>query len=254
VTKLLYLCHADPSVAPKYRAALDPDVDVVAFVAPGLPGVPGGGMSSRYQAFTLAAPSLEVLAKKYAPPKKLDAYEEVWLATWSAGYAYPRGLLPTQRDRFAGIVLLDSGHTDKDADGTARDAGVAWAVDYVKQGRPLWIGHTDVKTYGTTASTTQFATEVKRLAAGAPSLVVRAIDVKKSDHDEHVAALHEWGPLFVAEAMGASGKPGLGSRIAGALSGAVSWLVSGLRPTRRRSTPTTRRSAYPWVRRGARRR
>ena len=44
---LLILIHADPSVRPMFARE---GLDVVAFVGPGVPGRPGGGLSSRYDA------------------------------------------------------------------------------------------------------------------------------------------------------------------------------------------------------------
>lgn len=213
--RLLYLIHASPSVTPEYRAALADDVDVVALVAPGLPGVEGGGMSSRYVAF---APAMRTvgggdaflgLTKRYPPPRPLSEYDAVWVAPWSAGYAFLRGLTVKELGRFDGFVLLDSGHTNLDPDGTASDAGVAWAVELAKAaktgGAPFWIGHSDVKTYGTVASTTKFAAEVLRLAGGpGGQFVVGALDVEREDSPEHVAALKGWGPHFVAAAMAAN--------------------------------------------------
>lgn len=218
MSRLLYLVHADPSVVPLYRAALPPDVDVVAFVAPPLPNVEGGGMSSRYQALgqqLKAANGGHVLAglvKKYPAPKPLSEYESVTMATWSAGYALPREFSALDRAQVEALVLLDSGHTDKDPDGTARDAGVAWAVEWAKAAREgertLAIGHSDVRTYGTTASTTQFAVEVVRLAGGVSGrFMVRAFDVAKEDNPEHVAALKGWGPAFVADALALDAAP-----------------------------------------------
>ncbi len=212
--RLLYLVHADPSVAPMYRSALPPEVDVVPFIAPPLAGVPGGGMSSRYaalgQQLKLAhgGSVLPGLFAKYPPPQAASSYEAVYMATWSAGYALPRVFSAADRAQCAGLVLLDSGHTDKDPDGTARDAGVAWAVEWAQLARDmrklLWIGHTDVQTYGTTASTTQFAQEVERLAGGQQGLFrVKAHDVSKDQQVEHMAALRDWGPAFVRDALAA---------------------------------------------------
>ncbi len=236
--RLLYLLHADPSVAPLYRAALGPDVDVVAVIAPPLAGVPGGGMSSRYDALVQQClgrerKALLGLAKRYPPPRPLASYAEVWLATWSAGYAFPRGMSVHDRDELAGLVLLDSGHTDKDPDGTARDAGVAWAVEWAllaRDGRKAFaIGHTDVPTVGTVASTTQFAAEVVRLSGGTGGRFhVEAFNVEKDPQAEHRAALNKWGPAFVAKAMGAA--PPAPARPAGILEPlkvrALAWALS----------------------------
>lgn len=207
MTRLLILVHADPSVVPLYRAALPADVDVVAFVAPPLAGVAGGGMSSRYAALgqQLRAQHGSILAglgKRYPPPRPMASYDAVYMATWSAGYALPRLFSVHDRDALAGLVLLDSGHAARQTLMQQAQWAAEWAM-LARDSRKLFaIGHSDVRTYGDVVSTTDFAREVVR-QAGEPGgmFVVRAFDVAREDNPEHVAALRGWGPAFVAEAL-----------------------------------------------------
>lgn len=233
---LLVLCHAAEQVVADYKAALAAhgiDADVIAFVAPGVPGVAGGGLSTRYDALAdrlagarrpiTGAPSLMTgLLELYKPPRPLDEYDHLVLATYSAGYAFARHLTDADRALMDGLVLIDSGHTGLDKDGTASDAGVAWAVRWAQDARAgqkvFAIGHSDVDPIAY-ASTTKFASEVVRLSGrdgelspvfdrppGCESMrttrgfTVAAFNVRKDAAQEHIAALREWGPGFVAQA------------------------------------------------------
>ena len=143
---------------------------------------------------------------------KIDDAGPVVFAWFSAGYAFARELAadPASRAAVSAWIGIDGMHTDKDRDGTASDAGVSWLVSLAQEalvgGTVLALGHSDVKTYGTTASTTQVAAEVRRLS-GMPEgerhggLVIRPYNVRAVDHDEHVAALREWGADLVREAL-----------------------------------------------------
>lgn len=133
--------------------------------------------------------------------------EDLVLGWYSAGYALARELTrhPADRAAIAVWVGLDGAHADLDPDGTASDTGIRWAVDLAKDARAgrivFALGHSDVRTWGY-ASTTQFASELERLA-GPPSagFIVEAFNVAKADLDEHKAALLDWGPAFVARAV-----------------------------------------------------
>ena len=216
-------------------AARGIDVDVIPIRSPYT------GMSAAYDALAQACLRngrvLPELLARYKSPR--TDYASTWLVCWSGSYALARAMRPADRAELAGLILLDGGHTTLDRDGTASDAGVAWLVDWARDAKAgrctLWIGHTDVRTYGTVASTTQVTAEVVRLSGGQGGrFEVRAFDVAKDDRTEHIAALDGWGPSFVADAM------------AGALLGA---------PTDDRETPeppATEREPLRALRRGAR--
>lgn len=204
MTTLVLLAHADPSVRAMYEQAAGDDVIVKPFV-----GV-GTGMSARYDQMAARASArgmtpLDYTIKNYAPGIEHD---HLLLAWFSGGYKLGWHVLdtPADRERLAGCVGIDGGHTQLEADGTASDDGVEPFVDFAAACKaprgPLFLyGHSDVRTYGTIASTTQVGEEIERLAGGVGGgFQRRAYDVRQSDHDEHVAALREWGPLLVAEA------------------------------------------------------
>lgn len=236
---LVVIVHADPSVAPQYQQALAArgiDAEVLCIVT--------GALSSAYAQLAARAAAQQVgstlrgLLRLCRPQRPLGEYEHVLLVTYSAGYALARSLSETDRHLCAGLVLLDSGHAALDPDGTAADAGVAWALPWARAARgglaPMWIGHSDVDPV-TYASTTKWAEEVIRLSGGpipdvelddaarargvrrerrAGLLLVRAHDVSRDQMAEHRAALDGrerggWGPAFVAEA--AACIPGLAS-------------------------------------------
>jgi hypothetical protein len=234
---LVVIVHADPSVRSQYVEALNArgiDAEVLCVVGR------GAGLSSIYVQLAAQAKvagggsALRGLLKLYPPKRPIGDYDHIVMATFSAGYAFARALTAVDVASLAGLVLLDSGHTEHDRDGTASDAGVAWAVAWASAARAwrklLWIGHSDVDPM-TYASTTEFAEEVVRLS-GEPldELTVKADELargvvrKREDglfhvraHNvskvfvtdqmaEHRAALNEkerggWGPTFVAEAL-----------------------------------------------------
>ncbi|WP_437310022.1 peptidoglycan-binding domain-containing protein [Sorangium sp. So ce388] len=202
---LILLAHATPAVAPMFGAACAArgfDVDVVPIRSP------YAGMSAAYDALAQACLRdgrvLPGLLAKYKPPRQ--GYASTWLVCWSGSYALARAMRPADRAELAGLVLLDGGHTLLEADGTALDAGVAWLVDWAREAKAgrctVAIHHTDVRTYGNTASTTQVAAEVLRLVGGQGGrFLVEGHNVAAKDKDEHVAARDGWGPTAVADAM-----------------------------------------------------
>jgi hypothetical protein len=211
---LLILIHADPSVRAKYER---PDLEVVAFVAPGIPGVPGGGLSSRYDALAQRCKTsgrghlVRELVKLYPPKQDLGTYDHVFLASWSAGYAFLRHLSDVDKALVDGLVMLDSGHTGLDPDKSASDAGVQWAVWWAKaaaEGRKaFWFGHTDIDPVSY-ASTTKFGAEMLRLAgvaSGQGLLHVQAFNLESAANAklEHTRALNDWGPGFAHAAVDA---------------------------------------------------
>jgi peptidoglycan hydrolase-like protein with peptidoglycan-binding domain len=206
---LILLAHATPDVAPMFGAAAAArglDVDVVPIRSP------YAGMSAAYDALAHACLQngrvLPGLLAKYKPPRQ--GYASTWLVCWSGSYALARAMRPADRAELAGLVLLDGGHTTLDRDNTASDAGVQWLVDWAREAKAgrstLWIGHTDVRTYGNVASTTKVAEEVLKLAGGQGGrFLVRAHNVATDDKAEHVAARDGWGPTFAADAMASGG-------------------------------------------------
>ncbi len=202
---LILLAHATPDVAPMFGAAAAArglDVDVVPIRSP------YAGMSAAYDALAQSVLRdgrvLPGLLQRYKPPRA--GYDSTWLVCWSGSYAIARAMRPADRAEIAGLVLLDGGHTVLVADGTASAAGVAWLADWAREAKAgrctVAIHHTDVRTYGDTASTTQVAQKVLQLVGGQGGrFTVQAHNVAVKDTDEHVAARDGWGPAVVAEAM-----------------------------------------------------
>jgi hypothetical protein len=131
------------------------------------------------------------------------------LVTFSAGYGLARELLRDADPGIAALVLLDSLHAATEADGTPLDSQMAPFVAFAQRAQrgevALWVGHSDVPTVGY-ESTTETAAELVRLA-GPPSGLfhVEAFNVRDAAHakEEHMAALRDWGPAFVAECVAA---------------------------------------------------
>lgn len=147
------------------------------------------------------------------PVTRGGPYDTTTVASFSAGFGYLRDYLDAGGDPDA-VVFVDSLHAGLDPDGTARDSQLMGVVRYALRAaegeRVLWLGHTDVPTYGY-ASTTQVAEELRRLTgyedrAEPWSYHVRAFDLlpgrTAADYRaEHSRALTEWGPDFVAGAF-----------------------------------------------------
>lgn len=222
MTHAVLLVHADPSALPRYQAALDA-------ACPGsvvrMLNSPHKGLSSAYEALwydlrsMAGARSVLQLAMQRAGLPSLDKCDTITVASFSAGYALVRHMLREQvsLDLLDCLVGIDSWHSGFDADGTASDVQLAGLVRYglaaIEGPRVMWFGHSDVQTPqtgpGAYASTTQTGAELRRLcglpAAGGDvsrgGLRVRAYDVRKDQRREHGAALTEWGPGWLADAV-----------------------------------------------------
>lgn len=208
---IFVFAHADPStVRERYTGLLPAGSALRPFVLP-------GGSSAAYEqhARALRAQRRSVAAglrATYAADRPAD--EPMVLVTFSAGYGLARELLRDTDPGIAALVLLDSLHASFEGDGTPLDAQLAPFVAYAKRAQrgevAFWMGHSDVQTPqtgpGRFASTTQTAAELVRLA-GEPSGLfhVEAFNVRGAAHakEEHMAALREWGPEFVAACVSA---------------------------------------------------
>lgn len=204
---LAVLIHADPSMRRRYEEAAGADVEVLPVLRPGLSSV-YAHLAAECRARG-AGSAVRGLLQTHG--RSVADYDAILLCPFSAGYAFARGIPDSDRRLLAGLVSIDSAHAALDPDGTAADAGafgvewlVTWARDAIAGQKVLVIGHSDVEP-GSYASTTKVAKEVIRLA-GAPSghFLVRAFDLKPPAEAkaEHGAALTDWGPGLVAEAVG----------------------------------------------------
>lgn len=139
-------------------------------------------------------------------------YKSFTIISFSAGYALVREMLKNQADANAidAYIAIDSIHSGFEAPGNPLDSQLMPFVrlaERAKRGQALfWLGHSDVKTPQTGktafASTTQVAQEIEQLAEGqSGNFVVRIKNVRDKDTDEHTAALCEWGPEMVREAL-----------------------------------------------------
>ena len=201
----MYFAHGEPAARSAYAAALAPagDVDIVL--------VRLEGRSSAYEQLgeELRDPEgriLPELRRRFPAPEPEEAYATLTLVTYSAGYALAREILAGAEDREAldAYVAIDSIHADL-VDGVADTAQLAGFADFAEQAKDgdktFWLGHSDVRTAGY-ASTTQVAARLLELTGGeGGGFVVRGFNVRAQDASEHRAALVEWGPGFVAEAL-----------------------------------------------------
>lgn len=218
---LVYLVHASPVVRERYTAALAAveglEADLV-FVNAGAYSGPYRALANKYR--DVEGRILPGLMADHPPPRPRSAYQVIVGASFSAGYAFWREVLASRQDAaiLDGVVGIDSWHASYDPDGTASDAQLASLLAFARraQDEPLvcWIGHSDVRTpppghAQAFASTTAVADELVRLLGLVRDgeelltggLLVRAYDVRKSPTSEHVAALNEWGPVFLGDAL-----------------------------------------------------
>lgn len=219
------LIHADPSMRARYEAQLPPGTELLI--------VNAGAYSSAYRALDTKLKwghSGTRLSRLIRYAGGQGTYDTITLASFSAGYPIVQGLLedPAVARWIDAVVSIDSWHTGFDTDGTARDSQLTGLVRQALRAADdqcvVWLAHTDVHTpqTGTNAfaSTTQVASEVYRLAGLSayprqptsfghwPGLGVQrgdlrivALNLHKSDHDEHVAALRDWGAEWLGHAM-----------------------------------------------------
>lgn len=209
---LIYFIHADPRVRGRYESALGPlgEFDLKIVFA--------GNFSSAYARLAATLQDgegrhLPGLLAKHPPRRPVGEYATTSLITFSAGYALARALLAHEADRAAlsAYVAIDSIHASFRPDRSIDPALLAGFEAYARRAKAgealFWIGHSDVPTPQPPdpkafASTTQAAGEILRLAAGPGGhFLVRPYNVRPGAHAEHVAALTEWGPAFVGEAL-----------------------------------------------------
>ncbi len=202
---LVYFAHGKLAALPAYAAALASagDVDIVLVRLEGRSSVYAQLGEDLRDADGRILPALR---RRFPAPGPEEAYATLTLITYSAGYALARAILAGAEDRDAldAYVAIDSIHADL-VDGAADAAQLAGFVAFAGLARDgdktFWIGHSDVRTAGY-ASTTQVAARMLELTGGeGGGFVVRAFDVRAEDASEHRAALIEWGPGFVAEAL-----------------------------------------------------
>ncbi len=202
---LVYFAHGETTALPAYAAALAPagDVDIVLVRLEGRSSVYAQLGSDLRDDDGRILPALRA---RFPAPEPDDAYATLTLITYSAGYALAREILVGEADRDAldAYIAIDSIHADL-VDGVADAAELAGFVAFAAQAKDgaktFWLGHSDVRTAGY-ASTTQVAARLLELTGGeGGGFVVRAFDVRGEGAAEHRAALTEWGPGFVAEAL-----------------------------------------------------
>lgn len=205
MTTLVLAAHVDPQVAaPWFQEVLSPEVELRAFVAPGL--------SSAYHALAARLRDqggrlLPALLAHAEASTSVDGYERIVFLSWSAPYALLEELLvhPDDAAALAGWVAIDSGYGDPTPE----------VVDLARRARErsalYWAGYTDVPTTGY-RSTGAFLAEVQRRAsepaglfhvehwAHDPSAYAAVRDKGAFWRREHIAALHR-GPAFLAAAL-----------------------------------------------------
>ncbi len=141
-------------------------------------------------------------------------HDTLSVVSFSAGYGLAREILRSSDDRGAldAYVALDSVHSAPIGTAASKVQLQPFA-DYAtraKNGQCLmWLSHTDVQTpqlpaKNAFASTTQVAEELLKLTGGTGgNWFVRSYNTRPASEQmgEHSAALVEWGPSFVAEAL-----------------------------------------------------
>lgn len=195
----------------RYEAALSP------LTASGdrveLRFIVAGGLSSAYQQLAQQMSDakgriLDKLFKHYPAPSPIESYATINLVTYSAGYAFARVLLANASDaaRITSYVALDSIHASYESPTKKKPlpAHLAPFVAYAEKARAgltrFWLGHSDVKTSGY-ASTTEVAAALSASPGVGGNFNIRSYNVAADPRAEHAAALTQWGPSFVAEAL-----------------------------------------------------
>jgi hypothetical protein len=206
VKTLVLAAHVDPRVASSsFRAALPPEVEICAFVEPGL--------SSAYHALAVRLRAngrvLPALLDHVGTEHGLESYDRVIFLSWSAPYALAEEILASAEDAAAlsGWVALDSGYGQP-------TMGVVDLARRARAGTALyWAGFTDVPTAGYLSSGA-FLAEVERLAGEPgglfhvehwrhdPAALASAPNQSAFWRSEHIGAVHR-GPAFLASALAA---------------------------------------------------
>ena len=199
---LVFFVHGDEQVKPKYLNKLS-----------GIPGlelvfVNAGGYSSAYQQLARslrneAGMILPRLVAKYASHPDLGDWTTISFVSFSAGYALVREVLKKESALVNAYVAIDSIHDDLQFSQSAVWEQLARRAQ--SNQCLFWLGHSDVTTPQTGkeafASTTQVASWLTRRVVPGGKFHVEAFDVRKDPREEHIAALNEWGPQFVADAL-----------------------------------------------------
>lgn len=195
-----------------YRRALAPlgDVELVL--------VNAGGYSSSYVSFAMRHMDhdkriIPRLKAALLPSYKIDqAYDTTSVICYSAGYALVREMLRGgDRDYLNAVVAIDSVHgsLDPNGPGGVRQLDLQPWADLAERATTsdtlFWLGHSDVPTPQTGpsafASTTQIAQALRSMVPEAGNWRIRSYNVRSNPSEEHSAALVEWGPGFVQEAL-----------------------------------------------------
>lgn len=205
----IFIIHCDPALRSLYARELTElgDVDLVV--------VNCGGYSSAYTAESSRMVDslgrrLPKFLAKYGPNSSRPP-SSVSIVTFSAGYALARGLLahPDDRASIDAYVALDSIHAGFAAPGVPIEEQLRAFVEYAKLAasgqRLFWLLHSDVKTpqKGTAAfaSTTQVAQALTAQVPLSGNWLVRSVDERADDKEEHSRVLTDLGPRFVSDAL-----------------------------------------------------
>jgi len=216
---LVYIFHCLPQNAVRYRDELarrEIDAEVIPIVL--------NGFSSVYRALAVKERTHTYLdgLLSHHPPKVMDPGDDgtvIVLVSWSAGYGYTTVLLSEEASAQAvdGVIFIDSCYSTIDKrTGAVQRGGLLAEKRYADRAkRPsgtsvLWFGYADVPTSGQLStgqwtgygSTQQTADELHRWTGGASGgFRTRFFDTKRGARGNHMAAILEWGPGWLADAL-----------------------------------------------------
>jgi hypothetical protein len=187
VRALIYLFHCLPQNATRYRAELARrglDGEVIPVVR--------NGFSSVYRQLAAQERTSSYLdgLLSHHPHQQIDPADgdvAIVLASWSAGYGYPIVLLgeESSAERIDGIVFIDSCYSSIDR----------------RTGQVLHPGLLPVKRYAARTRREEGTTVLWYGYADVPSFHTHFFDTQRGPRGNHMAAMLEWGPGWLADAL-----------------------------------------------------
>jgi len=216
---IVYFFHCLPQNAERYRIAAQQrgiDIEVIPIVENGFSSV-YRAMAARERA--ASGSYLDGLLAHHVPQRLVHSAPDTVLviASWSAGYGYPITLLEHMPDaeRLDGLVFIDSCYAGMHADGSVKAEDLLGVVSFARRARRedgtqiLWDGYADVPTcwwdgsrwrgYSSTQMVAEHLVEAANGERG--GFRTQLFDMGGDARAEHVAAMLQWGPGWLTEAL-----------------------------------------------------